>query len=123
VQNEVLLEELTMAIEAPAPAPALYSAPPDGQASSGGQAPRTSSTKAPARPPTVALVATRPAAPPTEAVAPTRADAGVATPPAEVPPAWVVSRAGRRSTTHGPKPSPCGRVRPQVPPVLRHRLS
>jgi hypothetical protein len=36
VQNEVLLDELTMVTEAPAAAPALYSTPPDGQAPSGG---------------------------------------------------------------------------------------
>jgi hypothetical protein len=35
-RNELLLEELTMAIEAPAPALALYNAPPNSQASSGG---------------------------------------------------------------------------------------
>jgi hypothetical protein len=35
-RNELLLEELTMAIEAPAPALALYNAPPSGQASSRG---------------------------------------------------------------------------------------
>jgi hypothetical protein len=54
VQNELLLEELTMTIEAPAPAPTLYSESTGAQASSGGQAPRTSSTGAPARPPVAA---------------------------------------------------------------------
>jgi hypothetical protein len=49
VRNELLLEELTMATEAPSPASALYNAPPDGQVSSGRQAPRPSSTGAPAR--------------------------------------------------------------------------
>jgi hypothetical protein len=39
-----------MASEAPAPAPALYSTPPSGQAPSGGQAPRPPSTGAPTRP-------------------------------------------------------------------------
>jgi hypothetical protein len=37
VQNKLLLEEQTMAIEAPAPASALYNAPPGGQASSRGR--------------------------------------------------------------------------------------
>jgi hypothetical protein len=36
MRNKLLLEELTMMIEAPAPASSLYSAPADGQASSGG---------------------------------------------------------------------------------------
>jgi hypothetical protein len=40
VRNELLLEELTMATEAPSPASALYNAPPDGQVSSGRPAPR-----------------------------------------------------------------------------------
>ena len=62
VRNELLLKELTMAIEAPAPAPTLYSAPPGGQASSGGQAPSTSSIGAPARSPTATPAAPRPAA-------------------------------------------------------------
>jgi hypothetical protein len=48
MRNELLLEELTMTIEAPALAPALYSAPPSDQASSGGHAPHTSSIEAPA---------------------------------------------------------------------------
>jgi hypothetical protein len=50
VRNELLLKELTMVTEAPAPAPALYSAPPGTQAPSGGQAPRPPSTTAPATP-------------------------------------------------------------------------
>jgi hypothetical protein len=48
VKNELLLEELTMAYEATAPA--LYNAPPGGQAPSGGQDPRPPSTRAPTRP-------------------------------------------------------------------------
>jgi hypothetical protein len=44
VRNELLLEELTMASEAPAPAPALYSTPPGSQAPSGGQATRPPSS-------------------------------------------------------------------------------
>jgi hypothetical protein len=39
----------------------------------------------------------------------------------EVPPAGVATRADRRSTTPGLTPSPCGRIRPPVPPVLRRR--
>jgi hypothetical protein len=60
VRNE-LPEELTMTIEAPTPALALYSATPGAQASSRGQAPHTPSTGAPARPPAAAPVAPRPA--------------------------------------------------------------
>jgi hypothetical protein len=52
VRNELLLEELTMTIEAPTPA--LYSATPGAQASSGGLAPRAPSTRTPARPFTAA---------------------------------------------------------------------
>jgi hypothetical protein len=37
VRNELLLEELTMEVEAPAPTPTLYSAPPSGQVPSGGR--------------------------------------------------------------------------------------
>jgi hypothetical protein len=51
VRIELLLEELTMAHEASPPASALYSATSSTQASSGGQAPRTSSTGAPNRAP------------------------------------------------------------------------
>jgi hypothetical protein len=57
VRNELLLEELTMVIEAPTPAPTLYNAPPDGQAPSG--APPL--TRAPAHPPLMVPVAPRPA--------------------------------------------------------------
>jgi hypothetical protein len=44
VQNELLLEELTMTHEAHTPASALYSATTGAQASSGGRAPRHTST-------------------------------------------------------------------------------
>jgi hypothetical protein len=50
VRNELLLKELTMTIEAPTLALALYSATPGAQAPSGGQDPRTPLTGAPARP-------------------------------------------------------------------------
>jgi hypothetical protein len=50
VRNKLLLEELSMDTEAPAPAPALYSATPDSQAPSGGQAPRPPWTGAPVAP-------------------------------------------------------------------------
>jgi hypothetical protein len=43
------------------PAPALYSAPPNGQAPSWGQAPCPPSTRAPARPPPAVPTAPRPA--------------------------------------------------------------
>jgi hypothetical protein len=45
-----------------------------------------------------------------EVVAPAWADAGVAAPPVEVPPAEVASRVGRPYTTARPEPSPCCRV-------------
>jgi hypothetical protein len=105
VRNELLLEELTMTIEAPTPAPTLYSATPGAQASSGGQAPRTLLTGAPARPLPRPLVRIPP---PTAAVAPTRANVGAASPPMEVPPAGATARASRRSTSPEPAPSPCG---------------
>jgi hypothetical protein len=60
VRNELLLEELTMANEAPTPALALYSAPTSGQPPSGGQATRPPSTGAPTRPLPVVSVAPRP---------------------------------------------------------------
>jgi hypothetical protein len=59
VRNELLLEELTMAHEATALAPALYSAPPGDQAPSGGQAPRPPSTGGPTRPTPVVPAAPR----------------------------------------------------------------
>jgi hypothetical protein len=120
VRNELLLKELTMAIEAPSPALALYNATTGAQASSGGHAPRTSSTG----PPLVLLP--RPLVgppPPTAAVAPARADTRLAAPPVEVAPSGVAARADHRSTTPRPEPSPCGRVRPPVPPILRRQLS
>jgi hypothetical protein len=73
VRNELLLEDLTMETEAPAPT--LYSAPPCGQAPSGGQIPRLPSTGTPARPPHVVPV------PLMEVVAPARAATGVVAPP------------------------------------------
>jgi hypothetical protein len=61
VRNELLLEELTMAFEAPTPAPVLYSTTPGTQASrgGGGQALRSPSTGTPARSPTAAPMAPR----------------------------------------------------------------
>jgi hypothetical protein len=61
VRNELLLEELTMTLEAPAPVSALYSAPPGGPAPSGGYGPRTSSTGTPTHPPATTLTAPHPA--------------------------------------------------------------
>jgi hypothetical protein len=116
VRNELLLEELTMTIEAPAPAPALYSVTTGAQASSRGQPPCTPSTGAPARPP---ATAPRPASTADGGRRPAKADARVAAPRVEVPPAGVAARAGRPSTTPGPEPSPCGLVKPPAPLVLR----
>jgi hypothetical protein len=113
VRNELLLEELTMTLEAPTPASALYSATPGAQAPFEGQATHTPST-APPTPTLQRLLVRLP--PPTAAVAPARTTA----PPVAVPPAGVAARAGPRSTTPGPAPSPCGRVRAPVSHVLRH---
>jgi hypothetical protein len=49
VCNKLLLKELTMEIESPAPASALYSVPPGGQAPLRGPSPRPPSTGAPTR--------------------------------------------------------------------------
>jgi hypothetical protein len=122
-RNELLLEELTMANEAPTPASALYSAPTSGQPPSGGLATRPPSTGAPTRPhppsrrPLVRLPR------PTEVVAPARAAVGVADPLVVVPPAGAAATRGRPSTTPGPGPSPCGSARHRVPPVPRRRPS
>jgi hypothetical protein len=61
VWNELLLEDLTMANEAPTPASALYSALTSGQPPSGGQATHPPSTRAPTRPPPAVPAAPRPA--------------------------------------------------------------
>jgi hypothetical protein len=122
VRNEILLEELTMTLEAPTPASALYSATPGAQAPFGGQATRTPSTVPPLA--TLLRLLVR-LPPPTSVVAATRAAVGAAALPVAVPPAGVATKAGPRSTTPGSAPSPCGRVRAPVPHVLRHwhRLS
>jgi hypothetical protein len=63
VRNELLLEELTLETEAPAPAPPLYSARRGGQAPSGGggQVPRPPSTGATTCTPPAAPATPRPA--------------------------------------------------------------
>jgi hypothetical protein len=61
VRNELLLEELTMANEAPTPASTLYSSPTSGQPPLGGQDNRPPSTGAPTHPPPVVPAAPRPA--------------------------------------------------------------
>jgi hypothetical protein len=111
VRSQLLLEELTMVTKAPTPAPTLYSAPPGGQAPSVGQTPRPPSTEPlPAVLPwPLRLLVRLPPSP--EVVAPARATAG------------VTARRCHHSTTPGPGPSPCGRVRPQVSLVLQRRLS
>jgi hypothetical protein len=154
VRNELLLEGLTMTIEAPTPALALYSATP------GVPFPifhvvrnelleeLTMTIEAPilpqhsTAPPLVhrRLPGDKPPAlrrpgpplgplprhlrplvrlpPSTEVVATARADVGAAAPTVEVPPAGMAARVGRRFTTPGPAPSPCG-VRPPMHRVLR----
>jgi hypothetical protein len=118
VQNELLLEELTMAFEATTPASALYSTTPGTQASPGGR-PLALRRPGPSLGPLLRLLVSIP--PLTAVVAPARADVGVVDPLVEVPPARLAARVGRRSTTPGPTPSPCGRVRSPAPPVLRRR--
>jgi hypothetical protein len=61
--------------------------------------------------------------PTTTVVTPKMANAGVAAPPVEVPPAGVAAKADHCSTTPGTETSPCGQVKPPVPHVLRCRLS
>jgi hypothetical protein len=110
VRNELLLEELTMTIEAPTPAPALYSATTGAQASSKGQAPRTLPTGAPARPPAATLAAPRPASTADGGRRPARADVGGGH-------GWTSfynPRTGTISMWPGQAP---------MPPVLRRRLS
>ena len=119
VRNELLLEELTMANEAPTPASALYSAPTSGQPPSGGQA---TLLRRPGLPPAPHLPSRRPLVRLprlTGVVAPARAAVGAAAPLVVVPPAGVAATRGRPSTTPGPGPSPCGQARHRVPPVLR----
>jgi hypothetical protein len=121
VRNELILEELTMVTEAPAPTPAsiLYIAPPSGQAPSGGASPSPSVDRG-SCPPSV------PAAPRSASTADKgrrsckggRGDGGS---PGLVPPAGVTAMRGHHSTTPRPGPSPCGQARPRVPPVLRRR--
>jgi hypothetical protein len=121
VRNELLLEELTMANEAPTPASALYSAPTSGQPSSGGQATRRPGLLPALHPPSRRPLVRLPR--PTEVVAPARAAVGVVDPLVVVPPAGVAATRGRPSTTPGTGPSPCGRARHRVPPAPRRRPS
>lgn len=125
VQNEFLLEELTMMIEAPAQALTLYSAPPGGQAPSGGHDPRTSSTGDPTRLPATTPAAPRPASTIDGGRRTRKGGCGGSSSTRGGSTSRGAARAGRQSTTPGPAPSPCGRVRPLVPPVLlrRRRLS
>jgi hypothetical protein len=121
VRNELLLEELTMTFEAPTPAPAFYSTTPRARRLPGGSLPALR-RPGPTLGPLLHLL--RPLVnipPPMAVVAPARADVGAATPLVEVPPAGVAARVGRRSTTLGPAPSPCVRVRPPAPPILRRQ--
>jgi hypothetical protein len=125
VRNELLLEELTMTIEVPTPAPALYTAIHGAQASFEGHAPALRRPRLPLGPlprPLRPLVRLPPS---TAVVATSRAYMGSAPPPVGVRPAGVATTAGHRSTTPRPAPSPCGRARPPVPPVLlrQHPLS
>jgi hypothetical protein len=86
VRNGLLLEELTMTLEAPTLASALYSATPGAQVTSGGYATRTPSTV----PPLATLLRLLSQLPqPTVTVAPTRVIVGATAPPMAVPPAEV----------------------------------
>jgi hypothetical protein len=115
VHNKLLLEELTMETEASAPASALYSAPPSGQAPSWARplALRRLGMPPAFHPPPLIRLPT-----PTEVVVPTRAAAGAAATPGALPPAGVAARRGRHSTTPRPGQSPCGQARTRAPTVL-----
>jgi hypothetical protein len=121
MRNELLLEELTMAHKAHTPASALYSATTGAQASPGGQPPALRLS----RPPLAPLPRPRHTSTTDSSRRPRKGGRGVAVPHAEVPLAGAAARTGRLSTTPGPAPSPCGRVRPPVPLALglRHRPS
>ena len=106
VWNELLLEELAMANEAPTPASGVLPEP--------GLLPAL-------HPPSRRLLVRLPR--PTVVVAPARAAVGVVAPLVVVPPAGVAATRGRPSATPGPGPSPCGGARHQVPPVPRRRPS
>jgi hypothetical protein len=123
VRNELLLEELTMAYEAPAPAPVLYNAPPGGQAPSGGQAPRPPSTGAPTRPTSVVPAAPRQASASDGSRRSRKGGRRGGGSSRGGPPVGVAARRGRHFITPGPGPSPCGRARPHVPPVPQRRPS
>lgn len=114
VRNDLLLEGLTMVTKAPTAAPALYNAPPGGQAPSGGRP-----TGAPARPPPTAPVAPRPASTAEggrRSRKGRREGGGLAAPSEVVPQTRVASRHGRHSTTRRPLPSPCSWARPECLP-------
>jgi hypothetical protein len=114
-RNELLLEELTMASETPAPA--LYCAP---------RGARPLASRRPGPLPAPHLSSPRPLVrrpPPMKVVAPARAAVGVAAPHVVVPPAGVAARRGHLSTIPGPRPSPCGRARPRMPLAPRRRPS
>jgi hypothetical protein len=123
VRNELLLEELTMAYEAPAPAPTLYNAPPGGQAPSGGQAPRPPSTGAPNHPTPAVPAAPRQASASDGSRRSRKGGRGGGGSSRGGPPVGVAARRGRHFITPGLGPSPCGRARPHVPPVSRRRPS
>jgi hypothetical protein len=121
VRNELLIEELTMTTEAPTLPSTLYSANPGAQAFSGGQGPRTPSTGAPTRPPVTLPVAPRQASTADDSRRPRKGGSGGGSSSRGGSTGRGAAIVGRRSTTAGPAPSPCGRDRPPVPPVLQRR--
>jgi hypothetical protein len=123
MQNELLHEELTMVTKTPAPAPALYNAPPGdhvpsgaGTSSSIDRDPYPPSSRGPCG--SSSGFHRRRRSSPSQG----RPWGGVA-PPVVVPLPEVAASHSRHSTTPRPGPSLCGRVRPRVPPVLQRWLS
>jgi hypothetical protein len=117
VRNEILHEELSMETEAPALAPALYSALPVARHLWGARpSPSIDRGSNPTLPP--APMAPRATSHADGGRRSRKGCHGVAALPGVVPPARVAARHGRPSTIPGPGPSPCGQARPRICPVL-----
>jgi hypothetical protein len=122
VRNELLLEELIMAHEAPH-RPRHSTTPPPVSRRLPGDRPPALRLPGPPLAPLPQPPDTPPPPPATVALA--RAVVGVAAPHAAIPPVGAAAKTVRPSTTPGSAPSPCVRVRLSVRLALwlRHRLS